>query len=106
MGRAQIRKLNKAVGRGARGDASSEVRANARELVVQLLGRSLQWQHRNLAIRRLELAVEVGAQIPDDMITACSNLIEMSGSASLRFRLAKAVRLAGEAQERTQGVDA
>lgn len=55
----------------------------ARESAVRLLGRSISFGHGRLAVIRLAIAVNAGAQVPEEFLTYCRNAALKIGDTEL-----------------------
>ena len=56
---------------GGRGSAPSEARTLAKEVALSLLTRSIAFGHGRLAVIRLAMAVQAGADVPQDHWLYC-----------------------------------
>ncbi|MDP3799216.1 MAG: hypothetical protein Q8R06_19100 [Polaromonas sp.] len=93
MSRQVVRDLKRAV-------AAAEKRALpdfgyvlARESALALLARSIDFGHERLAVIRLSIAAQVGAEIPAAHWTYCERAVNRSGDLALRNLLFEAVQV-------------
>jgi hypothetical protein len=80
--RQAIRTLKRAIHASIGGQASDDDRLRARESAVALNARSIRFGHKRLALLRLAIAVDVGAQIPSEHWAYCFRVAQ--GSRDLR----------------------
>lgn len=83
MTRQHVRSQKKAVRASGRPDASNADHALARECALSLLARSIQFGHGRLAVVRLAMAANSGAQIPAEHWEYCARVAQASGDARL-----------------------
>lgn len=83
MKRAAIRALKRAVRNGPQILASAEPQ-KVQHAALALLSRSVSFGHGRLAVLRLQLAVEAGAQVPHDLWAYCARAAGASQDATLQ----------------------
>lgn len=76
--------MKRAVAAGGRTDACAETVVLAQESALSLLARSIAFGHRRLAVIRLSMAVQAGADIPQQHWAYCREAALPSADASLR----------------------
>lgn len=89
MKRATVRALKRAVRQGSHNGAQPIQNA-----ALALLSRSVVFGHGRLAVMRLKLAVEAGAQVPNDMWAYCARAAGASQDAKVQGLYREAALLA------------
>ena len=74
MSRIHIRNMKRAVYAGTRPDASTELASLSKESALSLLARSIEFGHGRLAVIRLVMAVQTGAEVSEAQWEYCKNV--------------------------------
>lgn len=92
--RKRLRTLKRVARASASHDPASEFRTQGKAIALALLDRSIKFEHRRLALRRLREAVELGASISFDQWTYCRNIANSCKDSLLKAEFSQAVQLA------------
>ena len=90
MSRRIIRDLKRTVFAGLRPQAQPPAALLARESALALLNRSVGFGHGRLAVVRLAIAVQTGAEVPAEHWSYCRNAVSASRDLTLRALLERA----------------
>ena len=101
MARQAIRQMKRAVVAGGRTGAHAQALALAQEAALSLLERSIGFGHRRLAVIRLSIAVQTGADIPKEHWVYCREAASMSRDDSLRALFLDAAQAAASRPAKT-----
>jgi hypothetical protein len=93
--------MKHAVAAGARPEASSDAQFLAKDSALSLLARSVGFGHGRLALIRLLMAVQVGADIPQELWAYCLEAASLSKDDGLRALFLRSAR-AGQVALRSQ----
>lgn len=93
--RQEIVHKKRAIAKGCIEDAHQDARLLAKDSAVWLLGRSITFGHRRLAVIRLHTAVQAGAEIPDHYLDYCNQVASSSCDEKIRTMVAAVARMRG-----------
>lgn len=96
MSRADVREFKRKLFQGTRPDADDGQSRLAKESALALLERSIRFGHGRLAVIRLGIAVQAGADIPPDCWSYCRDAIAECADLNLRGVWIAAVNGASE----------
>jgi hypothetical protein len=83
MTRQTVRTLKRTMRCGLRGSASDSERLNLQESAPALLKRSVDMEHKRLAVIRLEMAARMGVRIPQEHWVYCARMADASSDPTL-----------------------
>lgn len=84
MTRSTVRFHNRSVSAGRSENSSDSQRLLSADSALFLLDRSIRFGHTRLAVLRLVIAVDVGAQVPREHFTYCHAAAEETGDSGLQ----------------------
>jgi hypothetical protein len=98
-----LRDLKKALHAGTSTLASGDQPEEAVRAALVLLERSVRMRHRRLAVQRLNEAVVLGAQVPDEQWVYCRQAAEASRDATIQLLFTRSAQAACTTRNRHGG---
>lgn len=97
MSHQVVRQLKRAAAAANRPSAGADTRVLAQELALSLLSRSITFGHTRLAVRRLAIAVEAGAEISSEHWIYCRDAAASAKDPALQATFLHAAQVASRA---------
>jgi hypothetical protein len=104
MQRSAIRQLKRAVAAGSRDGVQAEVAILGEQAALSLLARSISFGHGRLAVIRLAMAVQAGADVPKDHWIYCREAATRSQDGRLRDMFLEAAHAAASREASMVGI--